>query len=59
MAMGLIILENQSTTTKIISLSSDLSRGSMTSILISSHGVFGMNKGYKSAAFFICCTLFC
>jgi len=36
-AMSLIILENQSTTTKVASLSSDLGRGPMMSMLISSH----------------------
>jgi len=58
-ATSLIILENWSTTTKIASLSSDLGRGSMTSMLISSYGVFGVDKGYKDTAFFMCCTLFC
>ena len=58
-AMSLIILENQSTITKIASLPSDLGRGSMMSMLISSHGIFGMDKRYKSTAFFMCCTLFC
>ena len=57
--MSLIILENWSTTTKIASLSSDFGRGPMTSMLISSHGVFGVGKGCKGAAFFMCCTLFC
>jgi len=56
--MSLIILENQSTTTKIAFLFSDLGRGPMTSMLISFHGVFGVGKGYKDAAFFMCCTLF-
>jgi len=58
-AMSLIILENWSTTTKIASLSSDLGRSSMTSMLISSYGVFGMGKGCKGATFFMHCTLFC
>ena len=58
-AMSLIILENQSTTTKIASLSSDFGRGPITSMLISSHSVFGVSKGYKGTAFFMCCTLFC
>jgi len=58
-AMSLIILENQSTTTKIASLSSDLGRGPMMSMLIPSHGVFGVGKECKGAAFFMCCTLFC
>jgi len=58
-AMSLIILENQFTTTKIASLSSDFGRGPMMSMLISSYSVFGMGKGYKGAAFFMCCTLFC
>ena len=57
-AMGLIILENRSTTTKIASLSFDLGRGPMTSMLISSHSVFGMGKGCKGATFFMCYTLF-
>ena len=58
-AMSLIILENWSTITKIVSLFSDLDRGPMTSMLISSYGVFGMGKRCKDATFFICCTLFC
>ena len=58
-AMSLIIVENWFTTTKIASLSSDFDRGPMTSMLISSHGIFDMGKGCKGAAFFICCTLFC
>jgi len=45
--ISLIILENQSTTTKIASLSSDLGRGPMMSMLISFHGIFGVDKGYK------------
>ena len=58
-AMSLIILENRSTTTKIASLSSDLGRGPMMSMLISFYGVFGVGKGCKGAAFFMCYTLFC
>ena len=46
-------------TTKIAFLSSDLDKGPMTSMLISSYGVFGMGKRCKGAAFFMCCTLFC
>jgi len=57
-AMSLIILENWSTITKIASLSSDLGRDPMTSMLISFYGVFGMGKRCKNAAFFTCCTLF-
>jgi len=58
-AISLIILENQSTTTKIASLSSDLGRSPMTLMLISFYGVFGVGKGCKGATFFMCCTLFC
>ena len=58
-AMSLIIFENQSITTKIASLSSDLGKGPMMSMLISSHGVFGMGKGCKGTAFFMYYTLFC
>ena len=58
-AMSLIILENWSTTTKIASLSSDFGRGPITSMLISSYSVFGVGKGCKGTAFFMCCTLFC
>ena len=42
-AISLIILENWSTTTKIASLSFDLGRGPITSMLISSHGIFGLH----------------
>ena len=45
--------------TKIMFLSFDLGKGPMTSMLIFSYGVFGINKGYKDVAFFMCCTLFC
>ena len=58
-AISLSILENWSTTTKIASLSSDFGRGPMTLMLIFSHDVFGVGKGCKGAAFFMCCTLFC
>jgi len=57
--MSLIILENQSTTTKIASLSSDLGRGPMMSMPISFYDIFGVGKEYKGAAFFMCCILFC
>ena len=56
--MSLIILENWSTTTKIVSLSFDLGRGPMMSILISFYGVFGVGNGCKGAAFFMYYTLF-
>ena len=48
--MSLIILENWSTTTKIASLSSDLGRGPMMSMLIFSYGIFGVGKGCKGTA---------
>jgi len=58
-AMSLIILENQSITTKIVSLSSDLGKGPMMLMLILFHNVFGVGKGCKDAAFLMCYTLFC
>ena len=57
-AISLIILENQFTTTKIAFLSSDLGRGPMMSMLISSYGIFGVGKECKGATFFMCYTLF-
>ena len=57
--ISLIILENWSITTKIASLFSDLGRSPMMSMLISSYGVFGVDKRCKDTAFFMCYTLFC
>jgi hypothetical protein len=48
MAMKYAYLLNLSTTTNITSLSSDLGKPSIKSILISMNGVLGMGSGYRN-----------